>query len=169
MCIDAKPLLVLYREKDETILYQLKKLVDTKDDDVENEKVVGTEDGSVSIVAWSEKVWLDNKRSIKGAASNAVIERSNDMGSVDVSNNFKKNYSMKYYATGVDSAKQQATNVIQAYHKYLKRSKTATPMTFEEYIAKNGYPNEMQELLKSVYYGQGRVIPIEQLQDSITF
>lgn len=66
MYTDAKPLLVLYREKDETILYQLKKLVDTKDDDVENEKVVGTEDGSVSIVAWSEKVWLDNKCSIKG-------------------------------------------------------------------------------------------------------
>lgn len=62
MYTDAKPLLVVYREKDETILYQLKKLVDTKDDDVENEKVVGTEDGSVSIVAWSEKVWLDNKK-----------------------------------------------------------------------------------------------------------
>ena len=106
---------------------------------------------------------------LNGSASNAVIERSNDMGSVDVSTNFGSNYSMKYYATGVDSARQQATNVIQAYHKYLKRSKTATPMTFEEYIAKNGYPNEMQELLKSVYNGQGRVIPTEQLQDAITF
>jgi hypothetical protein len=106
---------------------------------------------------------------LKDSTHRATIERSTEMGSVDVSTNFGSNFSMKYYATGSDSAKQQATNVIQAYHKYLQKSKADNPMSFEEYIAKNGYPNDMQVLLKSVYYGQGRVIPAEQLEDAIKY
>ena len=56
----AKPLLVVYKEKDEMILNQLKKLVDTKDD--EEGAPVGTEDGTVSIISWEEKLWLQNKK-----------------------------------------------------------------------------------------------------------
>lgn len=104
---------------------------------------------------------------LKGSANRATIERSTDAASVDVSTNFGMNYSMKYYATGADSAKQQATNVIQAYHKYLSKSKTEKPMSFEEYIAKNNYPSELQKQLMSVYQGQGRIIPTDQLEDAI--
>lgn len=32
-----------------------------------------------------------------------------------------------------------------------------------------GYPNETQELLKSVYYGQGRIIPSDQMDDAIAY
>lgn len=104
---------------------------------------------------------------LKNSAHKATIERSTEAASVDVSTNFGMNYSMKYYATGADSAKQQATNVIQAYHKYLSKSKAETPMTFEEYIAKNNYSSELQQQLMSVYQGQGRIIPTEQLTDAI--
>jgi hypothetical protein len=62
MFTEAKSLLVVYKEKDEVILNQLKKLVESKDDDVEGGKIVGTEDGTVAIVSWSEKVWLENKK-----------------------------------------------------------------------------------------------------------
>ena len=47
--------------KDELLINQLKKYVETNDDKDE-ENVVGTKDGSVKIVAWNEKVWLDNKK-----------------------------------------------------------------------------------------------------------
>ena len=47
--------------KDELLTNQLKKYVETNDD-VDEENIVGTKDGSVKIVAWSEKVWLDNKK-----------------------------------------------------------------------------------------------------------
>lgn len=47
--------------KDEMLVNQLRKLVETKDDKGE-ESVVGTRDGSVKIVAWTEKVWLDQKK-----------------------------------------------------------------------------------------------------------
>ena len=57
---ETRALLVVYKEKDEMILNQLKKLVDTKDD--VDGTCVGTEDGTVSIISWEEKLWLQNKK-----------------------------------------------------------------------------------------------------------
>jgi len=59
---EPRNLIVVYKEKDEISLNLLKKMVDTKDDDAESEKIIGTEDGTVKIVAWNEKTWLDNKK-----------------------------------------------------------------------------------------------------------
>lgn len=53
-----KTLIVVY--KDEMLMNQLKKLVETHDDDAQN--VVGTRDDSINIVSWTEKVWLGNKK-----------------------------------------------------------------------------------------------------------
>lgn len=52
-------LIVVY--KDELLVNQLRKLIETKDDSNEN-TVVGTKDGSVQIVAWTEKIWLEQKK-----------------------------------------------------------------------------------------------------------
>lgn len=59
MFTDPKTLIVVY--KDEILVNQIKKMVETKDDNGD-ESVVGTRDGSIRIVSWSEKVWLDNKK-----------------------------------------------------------------------------------------------------------
>ena len=53
-----KTLIVVY--KDELLMNQLKKLVETKDDT--EQTVVGTSDDSINIVSWTEKVWLQNKK-----------------------------------------------------------------------------------------------------------
>lgn len=58
---EPKTLFVIYKEKDEIALNQLKKLVNTKDDG-EDGAVVGTEDGTVAIIAWNEKTYLQNKK-----------------------------------------------------------------------------------------------------------
>lgn len=55
----AKTLIVVY--KDEMLVNQLKKLIETKDD-IDEDKVLGTRDGSINVVAWNEKVWLGNKK-----------------------------------------------------------------------------------------------------------
>ena len=57
--MEPATLIVVY--KDELLVNQLKKLIETKDDSNEN-AIVGTTDGSVQIVAWSEKVWLEQKK-----------------------------------------------------------------------------------------------------------
>ena len=53
-----KTLIVVY--KDELLMNQLKKMVETHDDSEEG--IVGTKDDSVNIVSWTEKVWLGNKK-----------------------------------------------------------------------------------------------------------
>lgn len=53
-----KTLIVVY--KDELLMNQLKKLVETHDDNEQG--VIGTKDDSINIVSWTEKVWLGNKK-----------------------------------------------------------------------------------------------------------
>ncbi len=59
-----KTLIVVY--KDELLMNQLKKMIETNDDN--EDEVVGTRDDSINIVSWTEKVWLGNKKAgnIKG-------------------------------------------------------------------------------------------------------
>lgn len=52
-------LVVAYKKQDEMVVNFLKKLVNLKDD--KDDEIVGIEDGTLSIVPWEEKVWLDNK------------------------------------------------------------------------------------------------------------
>ena len=54
-----KTLIVVY--KDEMLMNQLEKLVETNDDS-ESGDIVGTTDDSINIVSWTEKVWLGNKK-----------------------------------------------------------------------------------------------------------
>lgn len=54
-----KTLIVVY--KDELLMNQLKKMVETHDDD-DAHGIIGTRDDSISIVSWAEKVWLGNKK-----------------------------------------------------------------------------------------------------------
>lgn len=61
-------LIVVY--KDELLVNQIKKLVETKDD-TDSDTAVGTKDGSVSIVSWTEKVWLEQKKA--GNINNKVL------------------------------------------------------------------------------------------------
>ena len=56
-----KTLIVLY--KNELLMNQLKKMVETHDDN--DESVVGTRDDSINIISWTEKVWNGNKKAGK--------------------------------------------------------------------------------------------------------
>lgn len=63
---EIKSLIVVY--KDELLLNQLRKLVETKDDT--EDAIVGVKDGSVKIVSWNEKIWLGQKN---GTINNKVL------------------------------------------------------------------------------------------------
>ncbi len=71
MFSEKKKLVVVYEEKDELAFNLLKKLIETDDDDKENNKIVGSEDGTITVIGWTEKVYLDNKK--KGNISNKII------------------------------------------------------------------------------------------------
>lgn len=57
---NKKRLIVVYDKKDEIALNYLKQLVLTYDDNSETGEIVGTKDGSIEVIAWTEKVYLDN-------------------------------------------------------------------------------------------------------------
>ena len=106
---------------------------------------------------------------LRGSEARAHVDGSVKHASVDVSTSWGKGFSLKYYATGQKSALSQAKDVYQAYYEYLGKSKAESPMTFEEYLAGNGYSGEKAELFRSVYSGQGRIIPSDQLDAACTF
>ena len=56
---EKRKLIVVYKKKDELALNYLKKLVETNDD--KDEKIVGPEDNTVSIIDWTEKDYQNNK------------------------------------------------------------------------------------------------------------
>lgn len=63
---ETKSLIVVY--KNEMLLNELRKLIDTDDAD---EGVVGVRDVSVKIVSWNEKMWLGQKKN--GTINNKVL------------------------------------------------------------------------------------------------
>lgn len=56
----TQKLIVVY--KDELALNQLRKLVETNDD--EDDKIIGTEDETIKIISWNEKMWLSQKKRV---------------------------------------------------------------------------------------------------------
>lgn len=55
--LEEKNLIIVY--KDELLLNQLKKLIETADD---NDGAIGTRDDSIKIISWDEKTWSHNKK-----------------------------------------------------------------------------------------------------------
>ncbi len=66
---EKRKLIVVYKKKDELALNYLKKLVETNDD--KDEKIVGTEDNTVSIIDWTEKDYQNNK--VLGNIPNKIL------------------------------------------------------------------------------------------------
>lgn len=58
MFYEPQTLIIVY--KDEMLANQMKKMIETKDDTADS--VTGTRDNSINVVAWTEKVWLANKK-----------------------------------------------------------------------------------------------------------
>lgn len=108
---------------------------------------------------------------IRGSASRAIRGDSNKHGSADtiitLADGSTIEYSLKYYATGSKSAVAQAKNVIERYHEYRSQPRQGEPMSFEQYLAKNGYTDA--DVYTTIYNGQGRLIPSDQLDEAIAF
>ncbi len=100
---------------------------------------------------------------VKGSANRTVVDRSHEFGSIDVSGkNFEGAFGLKYYKNGVESAKQQAKSVFEAYKKY---QSGGGKESLDEYLAKRGFQDD-SVLNDPVYLGQVRVIPKDQMEEA---
>lgn len=119
-----KKLIVVYEKKDEMALNYLKQLVLTNDDNEEDEKVVGTKDGSVEIIAWTEKVYLDNVKTRN--VSNKILFMDDIKGIQKIVPIMKvkyEGYGVKYGISGnsaVISIDEKELNEEAAYEAFQK-------------------------------------------------
>ena len=104
-----------------------------------------------------------------GSSYSAETVGSTELGSVDVTTNYGENASLKYYQDGAGSASAQAKSIMKAYYEYSNSS--SNPMSLKEYLDKNGYEPglEHDELYASIYEGQTRIIPTDQMAEATKY
>lgn len=106
------------------------------------------------------------KAAINDSKHRAVVDRSNEFGSVDVSGkNFPLEAGLKYYKNGAESAKQQAKSILERYKEYQAQGGKDS---LNDFLKKRNYPDE-SVLNNPVYSGQLRIIPADQLKDAIAY
>lgn len=104
----------------------------------------------------------------KGSSYQAEVVGSTELGSVDVSTNYGENASLKYYQSANGSAQAQAESLIEAYRNYANSS--SKPVSLQEYLDSHGYDAQTQDaLLASIYEGQSRIIPTDQLSEATAY
>jgi len=105
---------------------------------------------------------------LNGSEYNATRPDLNTKASADVTingkNGYSQDYSLKYYKDAESSAKAQAKTFYEDYrHKVAEDQRHGkTPMTAEEYL--NQYDKPLDSLYDSLYAGQKKLIPADQLE-----
>lgn len=99
-----------------------------------------------------------------GSNETATTVGSTELGSVDVTTSYGENASLKYYQDASGSASAQAKSIMRSYYEYANGK--SDPMSLKEYLDKHGYDPGMEhdEIYASIYEGQTRIIPTDQLE-----
>lgn len=108
-----------------------------------------------------------NINAAKNLSTNRMnVDRSHDLGSVDVSGLDGNNYSMKYYSSGQESAKAQAISIFQRFKEYQAKGGKDD---ISKYLSDRNY-NDIDSIINDpLYSGQFRIIPSDQLGDAINW
>lgn len=99
---------------DELLLNLIKKIVMTNDD-ISTDNIIGVKDGTVKVVAWDEKMWLDNKKA-GTIDSNIVL-----IGDVKKTENLYPLIDIKFSKLGVEYGWSEKQAIITANPKKVKR------------------------------------------------
>ena len=137
----------------------------------------GSARGVAQEAGFAAEKWVAGTFNINAAANesqyHADVVGSTELGSVDVATNYGEDASLKFYSSSSGSAGAQAKTLIEAYREYYTRAQSNTtkpPMSLKEYLDSKGFDAESQDaLLSSIYDGQTRIIPAEQLSEAIEF
>jgi hypothetical protein len=137
---------------------------------------VRTNRGIAQEAGFAAEVWATDTFNIDAALNNsdynATRPSSNKANSADVVISDGKNtsdYSLKYYKDADSSANAQARTFFEDYREYCSKTERngGTPMSDEEYLAQ--YGKSLDSLYDSLYSGQGRIIPTDQLDKAKTY
>ena len=134
----------------------------------------GSARGTAQEAGFLAEKWASDTFNLNAVANGsdyrAEVVGSNEFGSVDVATNYGENASLKYYQTANGSASAQAKTLLEAYREYCSNTTKEEPPTLAEYMNERGYDPETQDaLLSSVYEGQTRIIPSDQLSEATAY
>lgn len=135
---------------------------------------IDTTRGTAQEAGFLAEKWVSDTFNIdavaNGSEHRANVKGSNKFGSVDVSTDYGENASLKYYKDAKGSVNAQAKTLIESYHEYCSSTSLDNPLTLTEYLDERGYDSSTQEaLLASVYEGQARIIPSDQLAEATAY
>lgn len=106
--------------------------------------------------------WHANTFNINALAreseSRATVLESNKLASVDIATNFDRDYSLKYYKYANQSADHQ--QYVTVFEKY----KASGLESYDEFVMEKGFDGLDPSL--SLYQGQGRIVPADQLSSA---
>lgn len=105
---------------------------------------------------------FNTNAALNDSVNRAFVNRSNEFASTDVSLKSGEHFSLKYYSSSVDSAKQQATSVFQRFKEYQARGGEDS---LDQFLSKRNYSDE-SVLNDPIYSGQFRVIPRDQMEEA---
>jgi len=159
----------------EQYLHEIEKKIKELEKDINKYQTYETDSkqlkGNIAEV-WHEKVYNINS-AVKRGKYDANTPKSQNYASTDIELSDGSIYGSKYYSGKNKSVIEQAKSNLEKYKKYEnnKINKGETPLTFEDYMKNNGIEENKIEELKhaSMYLGQFRLIPKEQMEKSIEY
>ena len=105
---------------------------------------------------------------LNGSKFKTVVDRSHDFASADVTSNWGEKFGLKYLRNAQASANAQSTSYFQRFCEY-KAISGRTDLSFEDFLLERGINPEDVLKYDSIYNGQIRVIPKDQLQEAIEY
>lgn len=121
------------------------------------------------------EVWHGDTYNINAAVKNsknsAKVLESTDFASVDIKVSDDGNYSLKYYKNGKDSAFEQAKTYWQRYNEDMatRRRNGNSEISFKDYLKQRNINESEINKFDSIYNGQMRLIPKDQLEAAKEF
>lgn len=125
---------------------------------------------------FAAEIWHTDSFNLEAALNESEFKAtrpdSNAKASADVvisGKDYKQDYSLKYYKDAESSAKAQAKTFYEDYREYYSHEERhgKTPMNEKEYL--DQYGKKLDSLYDSLYSGQGKLIPADQLDDAKTY
>lgn len=108
---------------------------------------------------------------INESSAHAFVPRSHDFGSPDIivqDGSKRIAYSLKYYKTGEESAREQAKSFFEKFNEYKSKS-GRSDLTFGDYLTERGIDENKISKHDPIYSGQFRIIPSDQDKSAFEF
>ena len=119
-----------------------------------------TSEASIAAEKWAVNTF--NIDTIAGVATySANVIGSNVTEAIDTVKNYADYAVSKYYKNSGEDVNDLVTTIIKEYNKYVTSSNSS--MTLAEFIDKYGKDNNLSVIYASIYEGQTRIIPLDQL------